>query len=333
MMSLRARKPPSAHDVARRAGVSQAAVSRAFTEGASISQATRAKVVRAASVLGYRPNLLARSLIKGHSGIIGVVMGDPRNPFYLAAFEALSERLAAAGRHILIFTGEGNAAGDVPVQDLLKYRVDALLLMSTSLSSPLARQCHAEGISVVFFNRRASSAPDAGSVTGANRAGAQMIATHLLTQGYRRLAFMAGSADSSTSRERETGFTDQLAAAGLGRPMRAAGHFQRAGAIAATRELLSLPAPPDAIFCANDHMALAAMEIARFEFGLAAGRGLGIVGFDDIEQASWPSFGLTSYSQPIAGMVDAVTGLLLGGTNAHAVIPGNLIVRGSTRRV
>src|ERR1700761_9544834 len=93
-MMLKRSPPPSAHDVARLAGVSQAAVSRAFTPGASIAPATRDRVLEAAEALGYRPNLLARSLIKGKSGIIGLVIGNPSSPFFLGALDALSVRLA-----------------------------------------------------------------------------------------------------------------------------------------------------------------------------------------------------------------------------------------------
>ena len=110
--------PPSAHDVARVAGVSQAAVSRAFTPGASIAKDTQERVFRAARSLGYRPNLLARSLIMGQSGIVGVVYGgNPRNPFFMSVLDALLKRLSRAHKHVLIFTVEGHATADVHVED------------------------------------------------------------------------------------------------------------------------------------------------------------------------------------------------------------------------
>src|SRR5580704_5440443 len=126
--------PPSAHDVARLAGVSQAAVSRAFTPGASIAKGTQEKVFDAAKSLGYRPNLLARSLIKGESGIIGVVIGNPRSLFFMSALHALSARLSQAQKHILVFSADGKATADAHVEDLLQYRVDSLFLMGIGLS-------------------------------------------------------------------------------------------------------------------------------------------------------------------------------------------------------
>ena len=328
--------PPSAHDVARSAGVSQAAVSRAFTPGASISEAMRAKVLIAAKEMGYRPNLLARSLIKGRSDIIGMVVGNARNPFFTVALDAMSSRLREAGRHLLVFTGESNATADVQVEDLLKYRVDGLVLMWTTVSAALAEQCRNEGIPMIFFNRRAGTTEGFATVAGANAIGAKKIADHMIAQGYRRFAFMAGLEDSSTNREREEAFIAALAAQGFPPPARALGHFRRVEGMAAARHLLALDPRPDAIFCGSDIMALGALEVARYEFGLDIGREVGIAGFDGIEQAEWPSFQLTTYTQPIDTMIDRVTELLLDSTlyesHPQIIVEGELKIRASTQR-
>jgi DNA-binding LacI/PurR family transcriptional regulator len=327
---------PSAHDVAHVAGVSQAAVSRAFTPGASIAKSTQEKVFRAAKSLGYRPNLLARSLIKGESGIVGVVIGSPRNPIFMLALDALSTRLSAAGKHILVFTADGNATADVHVEGLLKYRVDSVLLMAASLSAKMADKCREQGISIISFNRPPRNIKSFASVAGNNREGAEQIAAHLLQQGYRRPAFIAGFTESSTGREREAGFTDYLAAQGLPVPEREVGHCTREGALQATRHLLKRKRRPDAIFCGNDYMALAAMDVARYEFGLEIGREIGIAGFDDIEEGSWPSFELTTYSLPVEAMIDKVVAMLLTSPalkhSGHTLIKGTLKVRRSTQR-
>jgi DNA-binding LacI/PurR family transcriptional regulator len=327
--------PPSAHDVARLAGVSQAAVSRAFTPGASIAKATRERVHQAAQALGYRPNLLARSLIKGQSGIIGVVIGAPRYPFFLAALAALSARMSKAGKHILVYTAEGETTVDLLVEHLLAYRVDALFLMAAGLSPRLARQCVEESVPVITYNLPAEPLPGFFAVAGDHVTGGARIAEHMLQQGYRRFAYMAGPPGSRTSQDRERGFSEHLAGRGVEAPLRAVGFFQREAAIAATRSLLAREDRPDAIFCGNDHMALAAIEVARFEFGLQVGRDLGVAGFDDLEEAAWPSFSLTSYSLPVDGVIDRVAAILLdGGENepAATIVPGELKARGSTRR-
>jgi len=144
---------PSAHDVARLLGVSQAVVSRAFTSGASIAKDTREKVIRTANSIGYRPNLLARSLIKGESEIVGTVVGSPRSAIFLAALSALARGLSRAGKHLLVSTAEGSPIADTHVKELLNYRVGGLLLTDISMSSKLAEQCRREGIPVVSFNQ------------------------------------------------------------------------------------------------------------------------------------------------------------------------------------
>lgn len=328
---------PSAHDVARVAGVSQAAVSRAFTPGASIAKDTQDKVFRAAKSLGYRPNLLARSLIKGESGIVGVVIGNPRNPIFMRALDALSARLSQVGKHILVFTADGTSTADVHVEDLLKYRVDALLLMAVSLSPRLAERCRNEEISVVSFNRPPRNIKGVSSVTGNNQEGAHQLAEHLLQQGYRRFAFIAGFSGSSTSHAREAGFTSYLESQGLPAPAREVGHGRREGALQATRNLLASKRRPDAICCSNDYMALAAMEVARYEFGLEIGREIGITGFDDIEEASWRSVDLTTYTLPVESIIEKAVSVLLTPSAlrkpGHTVIDGMLKPRGSTQRI
>ncbi len=327
---------PSAHDVARIAGVSQAAVSRAFTPGASIAKATREKVFRAAESLGYRPNLIARSLIKGESGIVGVVIGNPMSPTSMSALDALSALLSAAGKHILVFTADGSSAVDVHVEDLLRYRVDAVLLLTTIVSTTLAERCQAEGVPIISFNRPPRGSKFFASVTGDNRGGAKCTAEHLLQQGYRRFGLIAGYSESSTSRDRESGFTSFLVSQGLPQPEREVGHYKREGALLAARKLLARKPRPDALFCANDHMALAAIDVARYEFGLEIGRDVGIAGFDNIDEASWPGYELTTYSLPVETMIEKVVAMLLTRTPrkspGHTTVEGHFIPRNSTRR-
>jgi len=328
--------PPSAHDVARVAGVSQAAVSRAFTPGASIADATKVKVLRAAKSLGYRPNLIARSLIKGQSGIIGVVIGNPRSPFFMAALDMLLSHLARRGKHCLVFTTEADSSADAYVDDLLKFRVDGLVLMAATVSSKYVEQCSSERIPLVFLGRRPRYSKDFVSVAGNNQEGGRQIAEHLIRQGYRKLAFMAGREESSTSREREEGFTSYLKAEGLPAPERDIGNFQRDSAMEAARRLLSRKSRPDAIACANDYMAIGALEVARYEFGLKIGPEVGIAGFDAIELASWPSFDLTTFSYPLQTMIETVGSVVLAppseGHPGHKSIEGVLKARSSTRR-
>lgn len=317
-------RPVTAHDVARLAGVSQSAVSRAFTDGASISAKMREKIAAAAAELGYRPNILARSLITQSSNVVGMVVGHFDNPFFALALDRFAAALSEQGLRMLLFTAETNATVDEQVAELLSYRVRAVILMAVNLSSTLAAECARSNIPVVLFNRTAADDHGAFTVTGDNAAGATAIARRFIETGRRRIAFMAGYEDSSTSRQREAAF-----GAALGfEHRRVVGEYSRAGAIAVTRTLFADPAErPDAIFCANDLMALATIETLR-EMGVEPGRDCAVAGFDDIPMAAWPSFALTTYSQPIDAMVAQAVAFVMGEEGPRGIIiPGELVLR------
>jgi DNA-binding LacI/PurR family transcriptional regulator len=264
-------------------------------------------------------------------------MGNLENHFFPLVLDALSIRLSQAGLRLLLFTAQLNAEVDAQIEDVLHYRVDALVLLSTSMSSKLAAQCRDAGIPVVLINRTVAGSESICSVTGENARGAREIGRFLLENGYRSPAFMAGFVHSSTSHEREQSFTDYLLSQGLAPPIREVGHFTHAGAVAAARNLLARPDRPDAIFCGNDHMAFATIDVARSEFGLEVGRDIAVVGFDDLPMASWPSFSVTTFSQPIIPMVERAVDFILRFGNVpederRAVVPGELIIRGSAPR-
>ncbi len=325
-------RPPTAHDVARLAGVSQSAVSRAFTEGASVSAKMRAKIVAAANELGYRPNILARSLNKQSSNVVGVVFGHFDNPFFTLALDRFAEQLALNGLRMLLFTAGPNATVDEQVSELLSYQVSAVILMAVNLSSTLAAECARSGIPVVMFNRTVEDDHAAFAVTGDNAAGAAAIAERFVATGRHRIAFMAGYDDSSTSRQREAAFRDSLSRLGMPAPRRVVGHYSRAGAMEATRSLFKTTADrPDALFCANDLMAIAAIETMRAEFGVVIGRDCAVAGFDDIPMAAWPSFSLTTYSQPVERMVAHAVAFISGDATgaSHIVVGGELVLRES----
>lgn len=324
------RSPVTANTVARAAGVSRSAVSRTFTPGASVSDKTRARVEAAASELGYRPNLIARSLINQRSNIIGLAVGYMSNQFYPSLIEALCERLAAQGKKVLLFPVSNTGESDPQIEDILRYQVDALILASARLSSRLASECRRIGVPVILLNR-VTLDTNCDTICGDNETGGHAIGQFLAANGYQRPAFMAGLADSSTSRDRERGFKRALDAAGLPLHAREQGDYDFSSAQDAMRRLLARPDRPDAVFCANDHMAFAAHEIAQQAFGLKVGRDIALVGFDDVEMASWPSFALTTYSQSSETMARLAVELLEQESDEprHINIPGELIVRSS----
>lgn len=327
----------TSHDVARLAGVSQSAVSRTFTPGASVSARTREKVERAAQKLGYRPNPIARAMITGKSRIVGLVVAYLENQFYPVALERLSRALQEKGYHILIFLAE-NSEQSVPevVAELLDYRVDAIVTASVTMSNDLTAQCDAAGIPVVMFNRKQDDAR-LSSVTSDNIAGGRDVAHFLLAGGHRRIAHIAGLRESSTGRDRAQGFIAALAAHGVEPVAVVDGRYDAEEAQRHTRALFGQSSRPDAVFVGNDHMAFAVLDTLRFELGLRVPQDVSVVGYDDVPIAAWPAYDLTTIRQPVNRMVDATVSTLLGriegGTEPrHIEIAGPLVIRGSARR-
>lgn len=330
---------PTAQDVGKLALVSQSAVSRTFTPGASVSKATREKVLAAAKTLGYRPNAIARSLTTRRSHIIALVMNYLENQFYPLVIEKLSQKLQKKGYHVLMFISDVNEADSV-LMDILEYQVDGIVMASTMLSPDLAKSCADAGVPVVLFNRVPDTSALAkhrtSSVTSDNYRGGRMVADLLLQRGHRKIAFLAGLENSSTNQDRERGFNEVLQEAGVKVHSRAVGHYSFELAQEATRQLFAGPDLPDAVFVANDHMAVAAMDVLRIELKLRVPQDVSVVGFDDVPQAAWGSYNLTTVMQNVEDMVVATVDLLqeqmLGEINPRNVqIPCRVVERNSVR--
>jgi DNA-binding LacI/PurR family transcriptional regulator len=323
--------------VAAMAGVSQSAVSRVFTPGASVSPHTAEKVRAAAEQLGYRPNVLARAMITGRSRMIGLVVAYLDNQFYPVALERLSRALQARGYHVLIFMADNDASRTAQVfQELLDYQVDGIITASVAMSNDLAARCEAAGIPVVAFNRGQDD-PRLSEVTSDNLSGGRRIAEFLVAGGHRRIAHIAGWQGSSTGRDRALGFNKGLNDAGVGLAAMVDGLFDRAIAAAAARTLMETPEQPDAIFVGNDHMAFAVMDAIRSDLGLRVPEDVSVVGYDDVPIAAWAAYDLTTIRQPVNRMVDATVDTLLARVEGDAEpqkirIEGPLIIRGSARR-
>jgi DNA-binding LacI/PurR family transcriptional regulator len=326
----------TSQDVARRAGVSQSAVSRVFTPGASVSPAMAARVRRAAEELGYRPNPLARAMITGQTRIIGLVVAYLENQFYPVALERLSHALQARGYQILVFMAT-NAPDQIEAafSGLMLYRVDGIVTASVAISSDLTVRCAAAGVPVVMFNR---GQPGSGlsSVTSANVEGGRKVAEFLLAGGHRRIAHVSGWQGSSTGRDRQRGFVEGLAAAGIEPVALIDGMYDRDTAARAACDLMASLTAPDAIFVGNDHMAFGVIDALR-GLGLSIPGDVSVVGYDDVPMAAWGAYDLTTLRQPVSRMVEATVDTLLAQIEnpdrpAQKIeIDGPLILRGSAR--
>jgi len=326
-------------DVARLAGVSQAAVSRTFTPGASVSAETRDKVMAAAEELGYRPNAIARSLIQKSTNIIGLVVMRFTNPFYARVIRDFTRSLQDLGYWTLLLNIAQNKELEEALPMALQYQVDGLIITSATLSSKMAEECARSGTPVVLFNRYTSNS-HTNMVRCDNVDGGRIVADALLDAGYQRLAFIAGEESASTNRDREFGFSSRLKERGVNTYIReSAGDYSYELGYQAAERLLNLDHPPDAIFCANDLLAMGALDYARCTRGINIPEELGVIGFDDIESASRPCYDLTTIHQHIKPMVDQSVQVLLNAIQdqnsdpADIIISPTLVQRSSTRPI
>jgi len=325
-------------DVARLAGVSQAAVSRTFTPGASVSDEIRERVLAAAEQLNYRPNAIARSLITNSTNIIGIVIVRFSNPCYWQVFDERTQKVQDLGYSTLLL----NAAQDHEVEHTLplalQYQVDGLIITSATLTSKMADECVRSGTPVVLFNRYELGS-QANAVSCDNVGGGKMAADALLDAGYERLAYISGEIGSSTNRDRERGFTQPLQTRDHTLTLREdGGEYTYEAGYAATKRLLQNDIPPDAIFCASDLIAIGAHDAAA-ELGIKIPEGLGLAGIGEIKQTHWLSYSITTVKQPVNRMIDTTIDILLNAIenpNAEPVtqwIPTTLVKRNSIRKL
>ena len=330
----------TALQVARRAGVSQSAVSRVFTPGASVSEKMATKVREAAEKLGYRPNILARAMVSGRSRIVGFVVAYLDNYFYPEAIEKLSNALQAKGYHVLMFMASQTTGNiDDVVDEILDYQIDGLIFASVALSSTIVGRCQAAGVPMILFNRR-QDMEGVSSITSDNFAGARKVGEHLISCGHKRIGYIAGWEGASTQRDREAGLMAALSAHDMKLFAREVGNFRKDEAIDAARAMFDVAVDqrPDAVFVANDHMAFFVLDVLRSELGLRVPEDVSLIGYDDVPPASWPAYNLTTVRQRANLMVEETVETLIqqieqpgNFTPRQVAIDGPLILRGTSR--
>jgi DNA-binding LacI/PurR family transcriptional regulator len=323
-------------DVAKALGVSQSTVSRAFTEGGIVAEKTRKKILKVAARIGYVPNIHARSLITRRTGMVALVMGDITNPFYPEVLETFASKLQVAGKRVMLLKVSRDEPIDRILPNVLQYQVDGVVIASALPGQSIAELCAKARAPVVLFNRTVRSAP-VDTVCCDNLSGGRFVADALLDSGHRRFAFIAGLEGASTSVERERGFRERVVAKTGKEPIKVCGEFTYEGGAAAAISLFEGTNPPDAVFAANDIMALGALDALRIKLGIRVPGEVSVIGFDDIAAAGWPSYSLTTFRQPVNRMIEETIRVLADRTStpqgepARVIVPGRLIRRESAR--
>jgi len=297
----------TSHEVARLAGVSQATVSRALRDDSRVSDTTKQRVRDAARALGYVRSELGRGLSTRATRRIALVV-ELENMLYQVLLGPIHDELLDRGYRMVLLAERGD--GEL-AERLLDRSVDGAVLMTARLSSSLPSQLAARELPFVFLNRTGGLA-EAPSVTADNLGGARAAAELLIGLGHTRIGAIVGPADTSTARDREAGFRSALGESGLALPDRRV--FRREFDHQSGRDgldaLLDTDDPPTAILCASDFIAVGVLNRA-LERGVAVPDDLAVVGFDDLDMASWPVFRLTTVHLPLRDMARRAATMLV----------------------
>lgn len=324
----------SAKEVADRAGVSRSAVSRTFTPGASVSEETRRRVTEAAEALGYHVNHLARGLMRNESGIVCLIVSELDTPYRASLIRALTRQLQSASKvAMLINTDRSDDSVDHALRQAISYRADASIVLSGMPERSITDLCLKSGQRLVLINRDEDR--DGALMINLNdREAARRGFIALLRAGCRSFAFANSEAMTPSLMAREEGFCAAGREHGFEVTVERFGPTTyQSGAMLAQR-LLTREKRPDAIFCVNDLLACGLMDAARHQFNLAVPSELCIVGFDDIEQASWSSYNLTTFAQPVDRIATETVNWLgqLAPTETNSRrLEAELVWRGSVR--
>lgn len=324
-------------DVAQRAGVSTATVSRVLNNAGNVDPEKLERVEAAIVELRYRRNLVARGLRTQRSHIFSLLCSDIENPFFTSICRAIEDVASRAGFSVLICNTDGDLAKEREYIDMLAAQsVSGVIISPTSSTrtdvAPLVRQ----HIPMVAVDRRLPV--DTDSVFVDNRLGAYEATRHLIEAGARRIACVTGPKTAMTAQDRLAGYRDALAEAGIRSAASLIRHadFKDAGGYAATRELMSKQAPPDAFFVANNRMTTGAL-LALKDLGIRVPDDVAIVGFDDLAWADLVNPSISTVRQPTYELGRAAAQLLLdrisdGLPPQHRtlVLKPELIVRASS---
>ena len=323
-------------EVAQKAGVSRSAVSRAFTDGASISSNTRKKVEKAARELGYSPSLIARSLATNRTKLIGLVANNFQNPVFLEVFDLYTQALQARGLRPLLVNLTNETDPENSVQMLRQYNVDGVIVATSTLPPHFAKAFKNAQMPVVHAFGRFEAGSDVHVVGIDNQACGKMAAVTLLQHGYNRIAFLGGPETATSTQDRAIGFLGHLKNEGIevANVQYADAYGYQAGRDA-MGELLK-ETQVDAVFCGDDLICMGAMDEAR-QAGFKVPEDLGFIGFNDMPMAQWASYDLTTVRQPtrdiIKSSIELVVALVEEPDRAMEarILPCSIVERGTLR--
>ncbi|KNG92439.1 LacI family DNA-binding transcriptional regulator [Pseudaestuariivita atlantica] len=291
-------------DVAARAGVSRSAVSRTFTAGASVSDATRRRVEEAARALGYAPSALASALTTGRTQLIGLVSNNFHNPIFLEVFDLFTRGLQERGLRPLLVNLSDETDPEASVRMLRQYSVDGVIVASSTLPPSFAKAFRDAGLPVVHSFGRASDQPPVDVVGIDNVECGRIAARAFLARGMTRVAFLGGPVEATSTQDRGSGFVTELAGApGVAVTTSYAAAYSFDAGRAEMQRLLSHGPPAQGYFCGDDVLAIGALSAVR-EARLDVPGDVSLIALNDMEMARWEGIGLATIRQPLDAMIE-----------------------------
>ena len=309
LQDARSSGPSTSYDVAQRAGVSQSAVSRCFRPGSSISPKTRARVLAAAQELGYYPNAMASGLITKRSNLVAVLISNLTNLYYPEVLAEITRRLSDHGIRVLLFALQAESDVDAMLDQVWRYRVDGAIV-AARLSQEQLGDFARRRVPLVLYNRfgEGLAVP---SVCCDSVGGEAQLVDRMVAAGHKAFGIISGPVDSYVSEERVRGARQRLRELGHDAAL-VEGAFDYESGDTGLRALMDQTGGRlDALICANDLMAIGAIDCARVHFGLNVPDDLSIVGFDGVAPAMWASYRLTTVRQPVRRMTEAAVSMLM----------------------
>jgi len=297
----------SAQDVARLAGVSRSAVSRCFTPGASIAPETRARVLEAARVLGYQVNDLARGLLARQSRLVGLIASRPELGFRAHLTAELSRALIRRGSvPVLIDPGHSGFEREAARNILFGHRAEACIVLSGTPPREFVELARQNGQPLILIGRDEAGCD---SVRIGNEQAAIAAARQLCRNGAGKLGLIGSRSATPTLTRRERAFREEAARLGAPVVWLRGEEADHAGGFEAGARMLADPRPPRGVFCVNDLMAFGLLDAAR-QRNLPVPGALEVIGFDDLPEAGWPAYDLTTFRQDPAEVARAAISLL-----------------------
>ncbi|MFK8083351.1 MAG: LacI family DNA-binding transcriptional regulator [Granulosicoccus sp.] len=323
-------------DVADAAGVSRSAVSRAFTDGASVSDAMRRKVEKAAQDLGYTPNALASSLTTGRTRLIGLVSNNFHNPIFLEVFDLFTRGLQERGLRPLLVNLSDETDPANSVRMLRQYSVDGVVVASSTLTPAFSEAFRDANIPVVHSFGRYTSKPNVHIVGIDNVECGRIAARELVARDYKRVAFLGGPKTATSTQDRLKGFKAEIA---LHADVQHTYSFAPAYSFEAGRaEMLGLLAetPAEAYFCGDDVLSIGALSAVR-DAGLGVPDDIGIIGLNDMQMSGWQNINLTTIHQPVQQIISSSIELIVAMLDEPQrcpearLFPSRVVERGTLR--